>query len=410
MKLGNEDIHDSLQSVFDLFDRYCREQSCLYNIVCDEPEIQGYVLHDRKHAKGIYDYLQPVLRDKRVHLQTDDKRADGVLYTFTLQAIRDDHWKALPAYPKKAKREDLSILANPQDAKKVRAGKTIYQKSFKNRLDSSLKKVAPEDQYKHPTGKHRREQSAYRSSFKKSTTFSGMKEDVGAIAGSSIPPDINSDSIGNVGVPVPHLQSLLARLDERLTGVDGADPYGTIPSPDESNPATPVVPDDIVSQQQRDPTGGMQNPDMAQQALTIIPGTSPQVNGSEADASNANAGAHTNVRSSGHSGPNPQVTAQTLPNDQMFESVAVYRPEDGYDLMQKLISELGMTAEVRKVSLPSRSFIKACDGELRLEFDELPGKLTVYRHGKKVTELSVDLGKNTVVDEITDKVLKVMGS
>lgn len=403
-----EDINANLLAIFDQFDRYCRENTCLYNIVCDEPEIQGYVIHDKKRAKGVYDYLQPVLRDKKVHLNTDENRSDGVLFTFTLQSIQDGYWKPLPPYPK---REDFSPFAKPEDAKKVRAGKTIYQKSFKKQLESSLGRLK-EDQYKQPTGKHRRQQSAFRSSFSKSKSLGGCcKED--AVAGSSIPPQL--DSSGNIGVPVPHMQSILSRLDERLTSIDGADPYGTMPGAEPQgtqpegavNPVTPVNPDDTVSKQARDPSG-MQNPDMIQQAVTMLPGTSPQVNGSDSDPGNS--AARKNVASSGTRDPNgPQITTtqvpQTLPNNEMLECIT--RPEDGYDLIQQLVSELGMVSEVRKVTLPDRTFVKACDGELRLEYDE-PGKLTVYRHSKKITELPLDLSKNTVVDEIADKVLRLM--
>lgn len=607
--LLNEDIHDSLKAVFDEFDNYCRQNSILYNIVQDEPDRQGYVVHDRSHTNQLYDYLTPVTKDKNVLCKLNHDRPDGVLFVFTLHAIGEGYWKVLSSKPK---RHEFSIFAKDSDAKKVRAGKALGQKfhsklnealvsvepSWKNKspqdmtreelrqywqaeggpalaragydnfksmilvprltkqlqerglsaveatqqaeqlaterasqllnLDVNLEDIVAEGQYKFSNSKHLRSQSAFRSSIGKSKSFGGIRENTGgAIAGSSIPPQIERSS--NIGVspadrtadidgknrpdggkvrpysqrknavdnpvklPVPgesydpkldpklgQMETFLMRIDERLSSADENErsiiTNKQVPDAMEQ-PANPVVPDDMAAKQAMDPSGGMQNPDVAQ-ANTLTPlgmVLDPQCDTPQSNVRTSNLRGFDGPRIAtqtpglrslptstgraavppGEIGPmnmppepdvdykQPGVLGKKRARVHPVKEGVIARPEDGYDLMQQLIRELGLVAEARKVLLPDRIYVKACDGELRLEYDEppgvavykdgkqvdtagmdlsalggefqlrchqTPGKLTVYRHGKILDELSVDLSKNTIVDEVVSKVLKLIGS
>jgi len=65
------------------------------------------------------------------------------------------------------------------------------------KIMGKVKKRLDEDQYKSATGKYRRSQSMFRSSFGKSKTFGGLTEGKGAVCGSSIPVQIEpSSSLG----------------------------------------------------------------------------------------------------------------------------------------------------------------------------------------------------------------------
>lgn len=491
--IRTENIHDSLETVFDHFDTFCREHSCFYNIVSDEHNVQGYVLQDRKLTDEMIAYITPVALARKVHVSVDRKRPDGVLFTFTISAlgseptseptppIVDGYWKPLPKHPK---RTDYSPFANDKDAKKVAAGKTMYQtkKGFAERLGSALEAVG-EGQYKSPTSKHTRSQSAFRSTFGKSRSYGGVKEAIAAqaqagnIAGSSIPPQVEApSSLGTVSAdrttgidgkgkvtqsyatrkdltdiptkPPTRLESLLKRLDERLSSAD--DNQRSIMTnkyvPDAMiQPANPVVPDSTVAQQAMDPSGGMQNPDIAQQAMsyTLIGSTRgdlPIDNAAAGDRTIDDSGAdspRTNTRTSNlrdfngpqttdpltHLDPKPDGNIQMplrdpIPpgkvraNKARIHPVAecvTYRPEDGYDLMQQLVRVFELNTEARKIVETGRTFVKACDGDVRLEFDE-PGKLTVYKQDKKIRELYVDLSKNTVVDDIVRDISKLLGN
>jgi len=96
--------------------------------------------------------------------------------------------------------------------------------------------------------------------------------------------------------------------------------------------------------------------------------------------------------------------------DPVYESV--YRPEDGYEFMQLLVRELGLLTAPRKVVLPDSEFVKACDGDVRLEFTEgtgdkrRSGTLTVYRRGRRLSTMDVDLEDGTTVDAATKKILE----
>ena len=131
-----ENIHKSLRAIYDHFDDYCKRNGQFYNIVSDEATQQGYVVKDKTFANKIQDFITPKTEENKVHLDIDQDRRDGVLFTFTLDSIQDGHWKVLSKHPK---RQDFSIFANDRDAKKVRAGKTMYQtKGLKERLDRLL--------------------------------------------------------------------------------------------------------------------------------------------------------------------------------------------------------------------------------------------------------------------------------
>lgn len=398
-----EDIHPSLEAVFRLFHEYCKENSCQYNIVSDEPNEQAFVLQDRAHKSKLYDYLTPVLQDEggktRVAVKIDDNRPDGVHFRFRVAAITDGFWT-----PRTGRSVDDSLFVHASDARKVRAGKTMYQKNFKKRLADSLYRAVHatesqetwrgkepqdmtrvelkdywhkvgakqfadagyqnyvgfvliprltqemverydmsqeeaknaatklaeahaakkknldvhlddlwEDQYKSPTGKHRRQQSMYRSSFSRSKTFGGLKEAQNLnIAGQMIPPQIEpSSSLGTVSaarstssgekqefgayperknavdnpttVPTSMMDGFAAKLDERLSSFDDNErslitnkqvpdainqPANPI-SPSSSEEAieagsSTVNPDSQADKEAMDPTGGMNSPEMAQ--------------------------------------------------------------------------------------------------------------------------------------------------
>ena len=63
-----------------------------------------------------------------------------------------------------------------------------------SKIMGKVRKRLDEDQYKSATGKYRRSQSMFRSSFGKSKTFGGLTEGKGAVCGSSIPIQIEPAS------------------------------------------------------------------------------------------------------------------------------------------------------------------------------------------------------------------------
>lgn len=180
--------YSSLREISSRFEDICSKMGCEIDLVSDEPELQGFVLKDKSQADNIRDQILPDVEKYNIHMEMDNTIKDGASFVFAIKPISDGHWKLLP---KNRKREDFSSFVNPEDARRVRSGQTMYQKN-KRLLDDIDLRI--EDQYKSPTGKHRRDQSMFRSSFRKSRSFGGLSEGA-AVVGSSIPikkePDTN---------------------------------------------------------------------------------------------------------------------------------------------------------------------------------------------------------------------------
>jgi hypothetical protein len=177
----SESIPDSLKAICDHFVQFCEEHDSSYDIVCDESDQQGYVLRDRSLARRLSEFLQPLAEENGVYVDIDDKRKDGVLFTFTLDSIAEGHWEKLSP---ERKRAEFSSYSDPKDAARVRQGKTLahmgkgHKLKFETNLDKALEDLT-EDQYKWSSRKRKRDFSAYPSSFGKSVTFGGIKESVG---------------------------------------------------------------------------------------------------------------------------------------------------------------------------------------------------------------------------------------
>jgi hypothetical protein len=503
-----EDIHDSLKTVFKRFDHLCKEKGCFYDIVSDEADLQGYVLKAKKESPEILDIrkeILPLCQELGVHLQCDEGHSGGPLFTFTLEAIKDEgHWKKLSS---KRKRHEFSPFSKDYDAKDVRAGKSLAHKGgFSGKLEGML-----EAQYKSPITKHRRSQMFFPSAIN--------KKDTKTFGGHHLEEGLDNVVPGETGAPAPIAGRSIPRIrDITGTGRGGGvrstapgeskkvKPYSTRKKNASSLPKTPPIPGqpppkeelaeeffDAIDRSLAERTipstrvGRTNDPKRRQLTTFVVPDATeePTPDGPEsfvgsdefglwsriekklgepeeeeeeevvyddeddsepqktkranmmrpigvfgpADARQPSGGVPgehqhgTNVRtqhppdrSFDANTPKIAVTAtQDVPlgrepeyrtvgrlEDHIEESLQ--RPEDGYEFMQLLVKDLGMVTNPRKIVLSDRTYVKACDGELRLEFDH-PDKLTVYRRGKRIKEIEVDLGKDTVVDEASSKVL-----
>jgi hypothetical protein len=138
-----EDINDKLKAVWHQFDDICKDIGCFYDIVSDESDRQGYILKDKDKTDEIVKRMAEIVQNKNIHMDVDKNRKNGVLFTFTLEAIQDDgHWQLLS---KKPKRHEFSFFASDVDAKKVRAGKTIYQRKWPKKLSEQLDAIFEDD-------------------------------------------------------------------------------------------------------------------------------------------------------------------------------------------------------------------------------------------------------------------------
>lgn len=607
--MNEQGINSSLEAMFDVIDAFCKDNDCFYDIVHDEADQQGYVIKDRTLTDKLINHVGPLAREHNVHVDVDPNRKDGVLFTFTLSAIQDGHWKKLT---KKRKPKEFSIFADPEDTEKVRAGKHMAQQHFSEKLDEALDKHVPtvavdldgtlaketkfdknkigdprpgakkfmerlqqagcriiintvrgnkklikdwlteneipydyinenpdqpadasdkiiadiyvddkaedargslsqmagkvfkrlgikEDQYKHPTRKHHRDQSAFPSSFGKTKSFGGLKES--GISGSSIPPQIEKSS--NVGLASAQRSNAsgepkkvrvkrkdLSDLPKAPTAVESMfdeieylcertnpsaragrvnDPTRRTLNPrkvaytskggkdvpagdDEAIPSgevnltspfevseTQVNMDDEATREREDPHAALGKKANLRPLGLFGPADKRQRGGGTPDQQQHSSNVrvqHAPDRAPGAAFPEITTSAgsaETEPGegeslagadplnkdpmddddvdvtrklDQIFGE-SYTRPWDGYELLTRLVNELGLATRVKKVTPPNEpEYVEACNGVVRLRLNE---GLSVYKRNRLLGVLDVDLGKNTVVIELADKIRNLVG-
>jgi hypothetical protein len=220
----------SLQKVANAFDILCNQHNIPYKEIPSNPGQFKVLLQDKSRAGLIEKEIWERADDENICMSTKD-RQDGVLFNFGIVAediAEDGHWDLLSP---KRKRSEFTLFANRKDASRVRAGKTMYQGYYKKAKKESeentagplseeeiafLKQVFEEDQYKVPTRRMIRKQSAWPSSFGPTRSFGGisrynhktgkkvvreqtpLRNRLDSIAGQMIPPTLEPPS--NVGI------------------------------------------------------------------------------------------------------------------------------------------------------------------------------------------------------------------
>lgn len=581
----NEELNQNLDNVCKRFEEICWRLNIEPNLVTDEPEIQSYTI-DKAHTQEIKDEIQPYADSHEIQLEAEDGK-----FIFTVGVLSDGHWAKLSP-----KRDNMSPFANPEDAKKVKKKKTIFQqnKELEEMIDEGLQpkiiavdldgtlaklydKYDPnsipdprphakeairalrakgyrviintvrgdtkliqkwldkhgikvdqinhnpdqpensshkicadiyiddkaidgrkswkeiekqitgrlkEDQYKSPTGKHRRSQTTYPSSFSKSKSFGGVTEArANNISGSSIPMQLeipidyginsaqrsNSDGekkkirpynkrkdatdnptaiededlqernivttkrgrTNDTSVRRLTTRRIVPDLDHGPEKTDGPEGFSGSTLTDRINKSISRISKDNVKYPEPDPMQDAAKEVNMRPLGVFGPADKRQPNGGP--VSNVSI-QHPNDRSFDNTAPKITVTGKRRSSPKPPKAVVrdrsdplrqadydnptgaasveegLVRPEDGYEFMQLLARDLGLSVEPRKIKMPHRTFVKICDGTLRLEYDDPDnidrvGELTIYKRGRKISSTRVDLGKDTIVDEIGEEVL-----
>jgi len=173
--ISEDDIPEGLKQAEREFIKKCSDLDIEYDLQCDIPTERGYVI-TRTDLLPEFKKLD-IPNNIMMTFNGADPNSDlpgrrgGVLISFKLKPINDGHWSLVTDKDKETRSPKMSFLQD-KDAEKVRQGKTIYQKNKK--IEEILDMM--EDQYKNPTGKHRRKQSTFPSSFHKSKSFGGITE------------------------------------------------------------------------------------------------------------------------------------------------------------------------------------------------------------------------------------------
>lgn len=132
----SEDVHTNLKTLSHNMLQYCDNNSIIYDIVNDQPLIQGFVFsvsdtNKDLEFKKLTDYAKKLCLEYGAHLEIDNDHREGPLFTFSVAAINDGYWKLLNYKTMSDKNTSkFSPLPN-YDAERVRHGQTMYQKTYK---------------------------------------------------------------------------------------------------------------------------------------------------------------------------------------------------------------------------------------------------------------------------------------
>ena len=265
------------------------------------------------------------------------------------------HWQvvgapyAMPGQPKKSKRSDYSPFAWKSDVKKVRAKKMPIQKlgnkeaqkaSFNEELDEIF-----ESQYKHPTTKHLRGQSAYPSSIGKTKSFGGISYNGGGSKGTA-----------KEGMAVSEIEPPNMR------------PLGMFGPVDKRNPTSNDSSD-----------GGIQT------------GGSKHIKGKYGERSSTALAGGRGVRRFG-GGTRAEELDRAL-DTAMVES---YKEDDVYTIVQRITLDAGLNTQTRKFMNSYNyhdHYSKACDGNVSIEAHPKEGygaTVSVFKDDKEIHNVEVN--------------------
>jgi hypothetical protein len=91
-------IDPKLKQACTAVDEWCDQHSIPYDIVCDETDLQGFMLFkkDRNALTGLLEHLKPLVAQGDVHLEMRKVRGGNIL-AFSLKAISEDQIKQILA-------------------------------------------------------------------------------------------------------------------------------------------------------------------------------------------------------------------------------------------------------------------------------------------------------------------------
>lgn len=117
-------VNPKLKAVIRYVDSWCEDHDIVYNIVCDESDIQGVLLFrkDRELVAKLLNALEPVLEQNRIHLETKKVRG-GTILAFSVRALSESQLAAMIA----------------------EAGEEIEPMTFKDRIADALSRTVVEE-------------------------------------------------------------------------------------------------------------------------------------------------------------------------------------------------------------------------------------------------------------------------
>ena len=143
-------MNKNLHEICATLDQWCETNGVVYDIVCDEDDLQGVMLFKSKKINSLLEYLQPLMSG--IHLQKQKVRG-GTILAFSVAAISESVMESIIKNSGNKKME-LSFeerIADAFNSTAVPTEEVVDEVDLKQALLNSAKEITAEDQYKDPT-------------------------------------------------------------------------------------------------------------------------------------------------------------------------------------------------------------------------------------------------------------------
>jgi hypothetical protein len=144
-------MNKNLHEICATLDQWCETNGVVYDIVCDEDDLQGVMLFKSKKINNLLEYLQPLMSG--IHLEKQKVRG-GTILAFSVAAISESVMENIIKNSGNKKMES-SFKERIADAFNstvvVSTEEVVDEVDLKQALLDSAKEIAAEDQYKTPT-------------------------------------------------------------------------------------------------------------------------------------------------------------------------------------------------------------------------------------------------------------------
>ena len=144
-------MNKNLHEICATLDQWCETNKVVYDVVCDEDDLQGVMLFKSKKINSLLEYLQPLLNG--VHLEKQKVRG-GTILAFSIAAISESVMENMVKNSgnKKVKSSFTEKIIDAFNSPAtVSTEEIVDEVDLKQALLDSAKKIAAEDQHKTPT-------------------------------------------------------------------------------------------------------------------------------------------------------------------------------------------------------------------------------------------------------------------
>jgi len=222
-------VNVKLKQICDLVDRWCGQQGVVYDIVCDEDDLQGLMLfkRDRGKVRELLRDLHPLVDESGIHVREHLARS-GTILVFSLRALSEHELARIDNYilfgGGQVSRHFAHAIDRVFDGPPPAPASRPAEQPLRDRLMASARRLA-EAQRKTPTRAFRRASAG--SQFRNSVSpGNGDGQDRGnttdGTSNSTTAPtqSANAPALGpKKGLGVS--ESFCGRLDDALLGVHG---------------------------------------------------------------------------------------------------------------------------------------------------------------------------------------------